>query len=91
MKEMKYSVDKTKKNKSEQIKPEDVAHHVAMKLYCMITNLLHRSREAVKMVFFEEAGYLGTSWSGHGVDVSQTTLRVRWQSTDRIQVNFEEI
>ena len=84
-------LDNGKKRKVESISRDDLATHAAMRLYSLITNTMHRCREVVKVSFYEEIGYLFSSWSDLGVDIVQRNMKLWWASSEESHVSFEEV
>ena len=79
------------KQESGRITRDEIAVHGAMKLYCMITNLIARSRDAIKLSFYEEVGYLFSSWSQHGWKGCQGNMKLWWEHRDTNYAKFEEV
>ena len=74
-----------------RIKYEKIAMHAIQRIYSFVTTLLHRRRDAAKIVFFEDLGYLFTSWEQHGTVVTQQTLKLWWNEKDMKVVSYEDI
>ena len=98
MKERRGSGDKPNKKVSEKmqanpdfISNDDMAVHAVTKMYSLLTSQLHKCRDALKITFFDEVGYVFTNWSNLDSAVDQSTLRIWWDSTEQKNIRFDEI
>lgn len=71
-----------KVQKSTTITPYMISCEAAGMVYKVITNILHRGRDACKIQLFHELLYPFSSWSQFNAPVSQTSLRLEWQAAE---------
>ena len=81
-------MSKTKGAKTVEITRHDIACEAASMVYRIITNVLHRCRDAAKLQMFHEVLYLFTSWSQLQSTIDQTSLQIKWKEVGSKSVDY---
>ena len=58
----------------------DIALHGALKIYRIVSNILHNSREKARSVLLEELTYILTNWSNFSTGIDVSNMKMRWVS-----------
>ena len=76
------------KKRDTQLTRADIACEAAGLVYKLITNLLYRGRDAGKLQIFHDLLYVFTGWSQYATNISQGSLKLKWQERSSKSVEF---
>lgn len=79
---------KPRQSKVGEITRHEVACEAAGMVYRIITNILHRCRDAGKVQMFHDLLYLFTGWGTASNSVDQKSLKMRWKSAGTINIDY---
>lgn len=81
-------MNRTKLPKNVQVTPDLIACEAAGIVYRIITNILHKGRDACRIQLFHELLYPFTSWSQLQKDVNQKSLKLEWQKSESVDMGY---
>ncbi len=79
-------LNRHRSGKEKTIRRKEVAESAATRLYEIISNVMHRARDAAKLSFFYEVGYLFVGWKQFGVTLDQSKLKMYWVENDIVDI-----
>jgi len=87
---VKKSSSRGKQGKKNQLTDDIIATEAVSMVYRIITNVLHKGRDACKIQMFHELLYLFTGWSQFKVSVDQSSLHMKWKAQASRDVDYLE-